>query len=283
MVLESLLNPFRAEKNPWEMFFVGFLYSSVAIILSLWIFSGEASLVMVFFTVMACIPIIYNTIRFEERKDMVVAKEKNLLHEHNKAIIYFLYLFMGITLSCVVWYVFLPANTVNSLFAVQTQTIESINNMVSGRAFGRMGEVMTIFSNNVKVLIFAIIFSFIYGAGAIFILTWNATVIGTAIGKFIRSNLSLYASLFGFEKISGYFQVVSVGLLKYSLHGIPEILGYFYGGLAGGIISVAIINKHYQDKKFSKILTDVSHLLLLSLFYILMAALIEVYVTPILF
>ena len=42
-----------------------------------------------------------------------------------------------------------------------------------------------IFINNMGVLFLCIIFSFLYGAGAIFILTWNASVIAAAIGSFI--------------------------------------------------------------------------------------------------
>ena len=60
-------------------------------------------------------------------------------------------------------------------------------------------------------------------------------------------------------------------------------LAYFYGGLAGGIISVAVIKKHYKDEKFSHILFDVSELLIISLAFLLVAAFIEVYVTPLLF
>ena len=130
---------------------------------------------------------------------------------------------------------------------------------------------------------FAILFAFVYGAGAIFILTWNASVIGAAMGNFIRSNLSQYADLLGFEKFASYFNVVSIGLLRYIIHGIPEILAYFYGGLAGGIISVAIIKKHYKDEKFSHVLFDISELLIISIAFLLIAAFLEVFVTPVLF
>ena len=137
--------------------------------------------------------------------------------------------------------------------------------------------------NNIKVLSFAILFAFIYGAGAIFILTWNASVIGTAIGNFIRSNISQYAGLFGFDKFANYFSVASIGLLRYILHGIPEILAYFYGGLAGGIISVAIIRKHYKDERFSHIVFDISEMILIAVSFLVAAAFIEVYITPLLF
>ncbi|MBU0472330.1 MAG: stage II sporulation protein M [Nanoarchaeota archaeon] len=283
MVLESLLNPVSAEKKPWEMFFLGFIYSSIAIILSLWIFKEQASLIMVFFTVMACLPIVYNTMKLEESKDLDISEEKPLLKEHNKAIVFLMFLFFGVTLSFIVWYVFLPSGTLNVVFDKQTATIQAINNQVSGNAYLQFSTFSKILLNNIKVLAFATLFAFIYGAGAIFILTWNASVIGAAVGNFIRSNISQYTGIVGFEKFSSYFNVASIGLLKYVLHGVPEILAYFYGGLAGGIISVAIIKKHYKDQKFSHILFDVSELLVISIAFLLVAAFLEVYVTPILF
>jgi uncharacterized membrane protein SpoIIM required for sporulation len=283
MVFESLLNPLKAEKTPWEMFFIGVVYSSIAIILALWIFKAEASLIMVFLTVMAALPIVYNTMKLEERKDMEISDEKTLFKEHNKAIAFLIFLFLGFTVSFVGWYIFLPADTVSVVFGKQMSTIQSINNQVAGNAYEQISIFSKIFLNNIRVLAFAILFAFIYGAGAIFILTWNASVIGTAIGNSIRSGLGEYAGLIGLEKISGYFGVISVGLLKYSIHGIPEILAYFYGGLAGGIISVAIINKHYKDSKFSHILFDVSELLIISLAFLGVAAFLEVYITPTLF
>jgi len=283
MVLESLLFPVAAEKKPWEMFFIGVLYSSVGVLLSLWIFNKESSFVMVFLTVMACIPVVYSTMKLEESKDMEIKSEIELLKEHNKAITFLMFLFVGIAFSCVAWYVLLPSETVSTLFQKQMETITSINSNVSGAFTGQLEVFGKIFFNNVKVLFFAILFAFIYGAGAIFILTWNATVIGTAIGNFVRSNLSAYAGTFGFSSISSYFNIISLGLLKYALHGIPEILAYFYGGLAGGIISVAIAKKHFKSRKFSDILIDVSELILISIGFLFVAGLIEVYITPALF
>ena len=283
MVLESLLNPLKAEKKPWEMFFIGVVYSSVAILLSLWIFKDQTSLIMVFLTVMACIPIVYSTMKLEESKDLSITNERALMKEHNKAISFLMFLFFGITVSFVAWYAFLPPDMLGFVFDKQIATIQAINNKVSGNAYEQFSIFSKIFFNNVKVLSFSILFAFIYGAGAIFILTWNASVIGAAIGNFIRVNLSEYAGLLGFDKFASYLNIFSIGLLRYALHGIPEILAYFYGGLAGGIISVAIAKKHYKDKKFSHILFDVSELLIIAIAFLLVAAFIEVYLTPIFF
>lgn len=283
MVVEYFLNPFKAEKNPWEMFFLGFLYTSIGIFLSLWIFRNEASLIMVFMITMGALPIFYNTMRLEESKDLLMDKESEILREHNKAISFFMYLFIGITVACAVWYILLPTSTISQLFDKQTGTIQAINNQVSGNVIHSMNAFWKIFFNNFKVLAFSILFSFVYGAGAIFILSWNATVIGAAIGNFIRANISSYTSSLGLFEAGNYFHVVSLGLLKYSLHGIPEIAAYFYGGLAGGIISVAIIKKHFKTKKFPAIMKDFSELVLIASGFLIAAAFLEVYVTPVLF
>ena len=116
-----------------------------------------------------------------------------------------------------------------------------------------------------------------------FILTWNASVISVAIGNFIRSHLSNIANTVGFVSIGSYFQIFSLGILRYMTHGIFEILAYFTAGLAGGIISVAVIRHDFRTKKFEHIVLDSADLLIISIFILVLAAFIEVFVTPYLF
>lgn len=280
MVLESLINPLKAEKKPWEMFFIGFLYSSVGIALSMWIFKEQASLIMVFLTVMACIPIVYNTLKFEESKDLKINKESILLKEHFKAISFLMFLFLGVTLSCTLWYVFLPHDQFTIVFDKQIATIEAVNSQVTGNAIEKFNDFTKIFFNNVKVLAFTILFSFVYGAGAIFILTWNATVIGAAMGNIVRREIASLTTSLGFAKAGIYFQSIPASFLVYATHGVFEIAGYFFGGLAGGIISVAVIKHHYSSKKFSTILFDSSELLIIAIICLLIAAILEITVSP---
>ena len=285
MVLESLINPMKAEREPWELFFIGLVYSSVAILLSLWIFSDYASLVMVFLTVIACIPLIFNTIKMEEEKDLVIEKERLLLKEHGRAISFFVFLFLGIMLSITLWYVLIPvlaellpsvipADLHQNLFSIQSETISGINDKMTGNTIQETGFLFKIFLNNFKVLLFCILFAFLYGAGAIFILTWNASVIGVAIGNFILTHVSQGLP---------YINVTSLGILRYMIHGIPEIVAYFVAGLAGGIISVAVIRHDFGSKKFEHILLDSTDLIIISVVLLFFAAIIEVYITPILF
>ncbi|MFH1848653.1 MAG: stage II sporulation protein M [archaeon] len=282
MVLESLVNPLGAEARPAKMFLYGLLYSSVAVLLAIWIFKGHSSLVMVFLTTLACVPLMYNTMRIEEQKDETIIEERILLKEHGKALSFFIFLFLGVVVSLVGWYVFLPSGIANDLFSVQTETIASINSNVTGAAV-QFSIFTKIFLNNVKVMIFCILFAFVYGVGAIFILTWNASVIGVAIGNFIRTNLSGVSTAVGLGAAGSYFRIFSLGLLKYSVHGIPEILAYFTAGLAAGIVSIAMTRHSLDAVKFRRVLRDSADLIIASVVLLAVAGLLEVYVTPVLF
>ncbi len=283
MVLESLVTPFKAEKHPVEMFFIGLVYSSVAMFVSLQIFEEMAGLIAVFLTVMASIPLMFATIKYEEGKDLVCEGEARLIREHSKAVYFLVMLFLGITVSFTLWYVFLPEPQVQSLFSLQINTIKSINSGV-GMAIASQASIFSkIFFNNLRVLLFCILFAFFYGAGAIFILTWNASVIAVAIGTFVRGNLAEYASFLGLPAIANHLHIFSLGLARYMIHGIPEIMAYFVGGLAGGIISVAIIKKDFRTERFERVLLDTADLVLISVLLLFIAALVEVFITPVLF
>ena len=283
MVLESLIDPLKAKEKPWKLFLLGFLFCSLAVFISLWVFEANASMLFVFLTVLAAAPLIRESIRLEEKKDLKAVSEKTLLKEHAKTLSFFLFLFFGITIACTLLYVFMPSSTLDSLFKSQVDTITAINSQAVNEFSVSMSHFSKILLNNIKVLVFCILFSFIYGLGAIFILTWNASVIGVAIGNFIRTNLAGYSSLLGFDKFAAYMSVFSFGLLRYLLHGIPEILAYFTAGLAGGIISFAVINHDFSTKKFGRILVDSTDLLLVSLGLLFLAAAMEVFVTPVFF
>ncbi len=283
MVLESLINPFKAEKKPGEMIALGFIYFLIAVFLSFLIFPNQPSLIAVFLTVIACIPLMYNLLIFEESKDIAMDSERGILKEHAKAIKVFLYLFIGITLSVVLLYVVLDSSITSPLFKAQMDTINTINKGgISPQLLNstRSSIFTKILLNNLQVLLFTLLFSFLYGAGAIFIITWNASVIGVAVGNFIKKELVAITSN---SLLFANFQAVSMGFLRYFLHGIPEMVSYFIAALAGGILSISLIRKEYMTQRFQKVLLDSLNLLMLSIAILVIAALLEVYVTPILF
>lgn len=291
MVLESIINPDKAESSPSLMIIIGFFYTSLAMLLSYFIFKSYSSLFMIFLATIASIPIIYRLMKMEEQKDLTDMEEKILIKEHAKALSSFMYLFLGATLCFAFWYTVLPSDSISILFESQSSTIASINGRTTelgltgstGNVTNYFGVFSKIFFNNVKVLLFCVLFSFLYGAGAIFILMWNASVVGTAIGNFIRTNLASLATQLGGASIGAYLSVLSIGVFKYVIHGVPEILSYFVAALAGGIISIAIINHDIATRKFEHILLDSADLLMLSMFILFIAAILEVFVTPAIF
>lgn len=237
---------------------------------------------MVFLITLASVPLFYFTIRSEEKIDLTLNDEKLILRRHSHVLYFLMLMFLGTTLSLSLWYVILPSEMTTILFSSQSQTIVEINNQITGGA-ASLDIVARIFLNNTRVLVFSILFSFLYGVGAIFILTWNSTVIAAAIGNFVRKNAASYADAVGLQKLGAYFSVFSFGLLRYALHGIPEIAAYFVGGLAGGIISMAIIKRDLFHQHRDQIMYDSAELILLAVGLLFVASLIEVYITPLLF
>ena len=286
MVFESIIKPLTAVKKPWQLFFYGILISSLGTFMGYWIFRDKADLVMIFLTTFACMPLMFHAIRHEEKNALYLENETSMLKRHSRVLMFYVFLFLGITLSYVIWYVSLPPEMSQTLFRQQITTIAQINSPVKGHVVGEaIGTSLfnRVFFNNVKVMIFCILFAFFYGAGAIFILAWNASVVAAAIGNLIKLGMVKYAAVGGFAKIAAVTQTVTYSFSRYFLHGIPEMMAYMVAGLAGGIISVAVINHDFRTEKFQKIVLDASSLLIISMAILFAAAILESYVTPALF
>jgi uncharacterized membrane protein SpoIIM required for sporulation len=262
---------------------LGFVYAMVASALAYLVFKSNASMTMVFLATMAALPLVYQLTQVEEEKDLEGYEESWLLKEHEKALRSMMWLFVGMTLAFMTMYAFFPSEVSSSLFSAQRETITTLNGHATGQLGVDMSRFTRIFLNNVRVLVFCILFSFLYGAGAIFVLTWNATIIGTAMGNIMRSGMDKIAEYTGIAAIGGNAQILGYAVLRYAIHGIPEILGYFVAGLAGGIISIAVVKHDMGTRKFEHVLLDSADLILISLLIMFIAGILEVWVTPVFF
>ena len=277
MVLEALLNPKKAEKRPWELFLLGVIYSAFSVLLSYWVFKEYVGFATVALTAICSVPLVYNLFVLEESKDTEPKKEYWLLKEHGKAVSALMFLFLGFVASFLAIYLILPGATAQDLFRTQIDTIASLNILSpSGQVISTVSSLGAILLNNLKILVFCFILSFFFGAGAIFVLTWNASILATAIGMFVKNSILSHIS----PSIATYSSAISLGLLKYFTHGLLEILAYFIGALAGGILSIAVINHHYKSQEFRKVLLDSIDVLAVSIIILCIAALVEVFVTP---
>lgn len=282
-MFEMLINPRKAERRPWELFFVGLFYAALSILFVEGVFARDpvlskyAGVLLVTFTVMFSMPFVYYTIKLEEGKITPRRGTLALLREHKKAIIVFLWLFLGFVVAYAIGYMVFSSE---HSFRAQIETYCVINRPtavdscvaqygfqqgagVTGAATSTE-RLYLIFTNNIYVLIFTLIFSLVFGAGVMFILAWNASVIAAAIGIFTKSATSC----------------LHAGLIRYLIHGIPEIGSYFIVALAGGMVSIAVIKHEAGTAKFWDVLQDSLNLIILAIVVLFAAALMEVYLTP---
>ncbi|HLC51910.1 MAG TPA: stage II sporulation protein M [Candidatus Nanoarchaeia archaeon] len=261
----------------------GFFYSVVALMLSYLVFREIAGILMVFLIVLSTIPIIYTAIKNEEELELKIDKEWFLLKEHTKVLVYLMFLFIGITVALMLAYIILPHSVTDVIFELQKTAIVNVNNAIQSNVTGQITKLSLfgkIIFNNIKVLFFCLLFSLLYGAGAMFILAWNASVIATAIGILVKTELAKTASLIGFTTFSAYFSVTTFSFFRYMTHGILEIAAYFIAGLAGGIISIALIKHNLKEHQ---VLVDSLSLIGISFGFLILAGFVEVYITPLLF
>ena len=286
-MLESLINPKRVEKGPWKMFFIGIVYASLSLLLVKLFFANDAVLseysgiIVVTFCVMFSLPFMYYLIKVEEEQDEHIEGFFSVWRAHSDAIYAFIWLFFGFIVAFSFWNIILGDS---NLFNAQLETYCMINSPgdiakcielygITGKAINihgsstTSGRLLSIIENNMYVMIFTIIFSLIFGAGAIFVLAWNASVISTAIGIFTKYSLL----------------DIPLGILRYLVHGFPEITAYFIVALAGGMLGTGIMRHGIKDRLFLRVLENVIILVFIAILILIIAALIEVYLTPLLF
>lgn len=286
-MLEAIMNPKRSEKGPWKMFFVGIIYASLSLLLVHWFFSGDPSLssasgmMVVLFCIMFSLPYMYFIIKKEEREDEEVEGLLSVWKVHKDAIYALMWLFLGFIIAFSFWYIVLQdSNLLN--FQIQTycqiNSPSNVENCISQYSFDKLNisatgaatkemRFLSILENNVYVMIFTLLFSLIFGAGAIFILVWNASVISAAVGIFTKYKLS----------------ELPIGLARYMIHGFPEIAAYFISALAGGIFGVGILRHGWKDRRTLRVVENTVILLFIAIIILVIAGIIEVYLTPLLF
>jgi uncharacterized membrane protein SpoIIM required for sporulation len=286
-MIETIINPKLAEKKPWVMFFIGLVYASLSLLLVKWFFVNDAILsrfsgmIVITFCVMFSIPFMYFMIRQEEEEDEEVEGFLGVWRMHSDAIYAFMWLFLGFVIAFSFWHIVLEDP---NLFNAQLETYCMINkpgeieqcveryslSQKMGASTGAITKEMKflkILENNIYVMIFTLIFSLLFGAGAIFILAWNASIIAAAIGIFTKYNIN----------------EIPLGLLRYMIHGFPEIAAYFTTALAGGMFGVGILRNGIRSKTFIRVTENSFILLFIAIVILIIAAAIEVYFTPLLF
>jgi hypothetical protein len=286
MVLEGILKSKEVRKHPFTMLALAMALSSIGIIVGYYTFPEHASILGLALVTIGMMPILHTIFVKEETEEATKPGScLTFIERHFDLIKIYAFFFIGLIISYSLWYVALPVEMRETVFSEQEKAIEDIGKLRTahtGQAFlftGPCGENYwcwfdVIFANNAMVLLLAILLSFIYGVGAIFLIAWNASVLAVVIGKDMLQLMAPYAAMGVFGKVAAYFHGLfnAIGFIP---HGMPEIIGYFVGAIAGGIISVAISKGKFMSHEFTTIAKDALVLILIALLLLFFAALIE--------
>jgi len=275
-VIESITNPESVEKKPWKAFVAAFIMTIVAGLLAMNVStaSGGSGLLVIAFISIAAAPFFVQIFRIEE-----MIHEGNLFQRHRRVIEIYFSFFAAVALATSLLYIAMPEQTANGLFSDQVKDLESKGVIASsGAAVHVTYSFATILTNNLYVLLLAFVFSFMLGAGAVFEISWNASIIGVLIGKIAAAPAAFGAiTIIPGNAVANYIVALPFTILTILPHGILEFGAYFFGAVAGGILSVAIVQESIRTwKHYQPILKDALAYLMIAVVLVLAGAAIEV-------
>jgi uncharacterized membrane protein SpoIIM required for sporulation len=268
LVLEALVDAEAARRNPLAIIALSAAFASIAVVVVQFLNFGQSSdVLLLVFTIIPSIPFLLNLVKYGEREAREAKRflGSTTLARHAPAIITLAAFFFGLTLAFTAWYVALPSEASKALFAIQTAELENVK-AVSSQLAGAflnarfLNAFELIFLHNLQVLLLAVGFSLLYGAGAVFILTWNASIIGVFLGSIAKAGGSAMAG------------ASALGIFP---HGLFELLAYSTGALAGGILSHAMVTRKINKLEFFHVVYDAAKLTGWAILFLAVAAFIE--------
>jgi len=247
-------------------FFAGLLFVTVAQVVSYFLFQSQPHLIgltTIFFTVLFAMPVFTYLISAEETLEK---KNLSFFKKQHAVIDYHLYFFLGVLLVFFIVSLIQPAYVFDlSNFLNLEQTTDMTNDPQS--RFSVAYDFISIVENNLFIILCSLILRLFFGSGGIFLLVLNASISASLIATFLDSSPSEF--------------VCQVSLFQ--IYFIPEIIGLILAAIAGGVFYMDVVKEKFWSKSFIKVGIDSVVLLLVSVFFIISAAALEVYVAKDLF
>jgi len=274
MVLEQIFPENWLETKGRYAFILGIVYSVVGILLAKFLFRGDPALVAVGFTSLLLLPELYKLFSIEERKESLQTKVsiRSLWRNDIDIVRIYIFLFLGILLVYSIGTILLPSFTTNTLFREQLEV--RFGQGFAGNAFAggtfSASLFFSLLSNNFLVLIACFIMALLTGDGAIFLITWNASVWGTIFG-ITAKNASLFTGG------NAYLTFILIMLIVFP-HMIIEGISYFLAAISGSVISKDVILEQFMSNRFFEVFGFNLYLLLFGLLSLLLGAFVETFV-----
>jgi hypothetical protein len=283
MVLEHIFPDDWLEHKGRYSFILGVVYSIIGVLIASALFPGDPALVAVAITSMLLMPELYKVFSVEERKESSGKKFslQNLFLDDFDIIKVYIFVFLGIIFVYSVGTILLPSMQTNLLFREQLEIRFGegfAGQAIAGQAVNSGGEesiipfklFLSLLSNNFMVLMACFIISLLCGDGAIFLISWNASVWGTIFG--------ITAKLAGEFSGHSVFALFGVIMLIVFPHMIIEGMCYFLAAISGSIISKGVVTETFGSDKFWEVFSFNLYLLLVGLFFLVLGAGVEAFV-----
>ncbi|MDY6774086.1 MAG: stage II sporulation protein M [Candidatus Nanohaloarchaea archaeon] len=261
-MFERLTMKYSDSENYLDIFFLSFFFAFLSVLLVHHMIAfqvGGNTLGGVISVLLTSLAVSYPFVRYLlEEEEMEISEnwtEKKLLERHAHQMELYVSFFLGTTLGFALSSFFVP----KAFFSIQSQVLETIRSptgMVVGNTV-----FQEIVRNNLWVFSITFVLAFFISSGILFILAWNASVLGVLIGNLADSA----------------FHVPMVTLF-YLPHGLLEVGGYVFAGIAGSLLSYKIEEGVLEEDHEGvwRVVKDSAVILVLGVLLILLAAGIEV-------
>ena len=270
-MLEGIWLREEYRNNLLVIFFFALFFTLISVYLTKFLLPISYGLVSVFLvSLVGAYPLIAY-LRSEENEEMVKRlSEDKLLARHANELAIYLSFFLGVTFGYIISTYIFPAE----FFSIQVEVIQGIRGeSIGGSAIGATGDVLgnviisnlfeKIITNNLWVFFLTFVVSFLISAGMVFVLVWNASVLGVFLAKASTGVADL-----------------QILILSYLPHGILEIAAYILAGLSGALLSYQFgyyyNTKKYKTETFVRVIKDSIILVIGGLFCLLIAGIIEI-------
>lgn len=179
--------------------------------------------------------------------------EASLLRRHLTEIEVYATVFFTTTLLFAVAYQLLPT----SLFSIQSDVLTSITGQATSGA-----DFFTIVPINLQVMTATFLLSLFLAGGLVFVLVWNASVLGVHVGG-----------------LAGSLAQIPVATLPYLAHGFLEVTAFALAGIAGSLLSLQVehfyLKKTHGRETFIRATLDAFLLMGMAIIAVLVAGVIE--------
>lgn len=267
MVLEALVSPQDAVREPWKVAVLGFVFAVVSVVIAMYSGIGSTGVVLVGLASIASMPVLLSMVAYDEEW---YENERFLgsrtLARHLPVVLVFAALFLGLTAGFTASALTLSPTDSAKVFDVQSKEIAAVAFVFGGKAVAFEAAFEKVFLHNLVVVVLIVLFSIAYGAGAIAIIAWNSSVIGTFLAAIARSAETAQY---------GLFRGLSAGILGILPHGSFEMLSYLVAALAGGVLSAGIMHRSKLGGRFVVVLHDSAKLLAAAVLLLAIGAFIE--------